>query len=78
MRRTSLCGHALRREGKAFTRRNTAAPWESIRGHIGRGLCECGEASEVEWTDAARKRWHAAHKAEVSTATIPNRQEGQA
>jgi hypothetical protein len=43
-------------------------PWVRIRGHIGRGLCECGAVSDVEWSDAARKRWHAAHKEQMRTA----------
>jgi hypothetical protein len=58
---TQLAGHGLQAEGKPYT----IAGSELIRvqcGRHGRGLCSCGAASEVLPTDAARKRWHAAHK----------------
>lgn len=67
MRRTSLRGHALRGEGKAHIR-SDEEQWIRCHGHIGRGVCECGAGSDVEWTDAARKRWHVAHKDEVKQA----------
>ena len=71
MRRTNLRGHALRSEGKAYGLNGEpeGSPLVRYRGHIGQGLCECGAASDVEWSNAARKRWHAAHKAEVSAVT---------
>jgi hypothetical protein len=64
MRRTAVPGHALRSEGKAYMP-GEEEPWLRIRGHIGRGVCECGTASAVQWSDAARKRWHAEHKQAV-------------
>jgi hypothetical protein len=33
----------------------------------GRGECSCGERSPVLESNAARKRWHREHKAEVSS-----------
>ena len=72
MRRTNVRGHALRGEGKAY---RAAGPDDEtdapvyLRGHIGRGLCECGAMSDVEWSNAARQRWHAAHKAQVKATT---------
>jgi len=67
MRRTNLRGHALRSEGKAYGLNGEpkGSPLTRYWGHIGQALCECGDASEVLWSDAARKRWHANHKAEV-------------
>lgn len=63
VRRTNLRGHALRGEGAAFVRGDEEREtWLRCSGHIGRGLCECGAVSAVEWSNAARKRWHAAHK----------------
>ena len=69
MRRTNIPGHALRGEGKPYTRRNSDAPWEHIgnvhnRWH-GVALCECGAVSGALDSDAARKRWHAGHKDEI-------------
>jgi hypothetical protein len=66
MRRTALRGHALRGEGAAYIP-GEEEPWLRCRGHIGRGLCECGAFSDVEWTHADRKRWHARHKDEIRT-----------
>ena len=68
MRRTNLRGHALRGEGKAHIRgyaEQEQPPWVRARGHIGRGLCECGAVSPEAWTDADRKAWHSRHKDEI-------------
>lgn len=65
MRRTALRGHALRGEGKAHGPSDEGSGYIRYLGHIGRALCECGAVSNVEWTDAARKRWHARHKDEM-------------
>ena len=65
MRRTNPKGHALRGEGKAYMPGDPEEeqdPWIRVKGHIGRGLCECGEVSPVTWTDVSRKLWHARHK----------------
>lgn len=66
MRRTNIRGHALQGEGK---------PWEDngeggylrVYRSTGRALCECGAISTPLSTDSARKRWHADHKAAIST-----------
>jgi hypothetical protein len=62
MRRTNIRGHALRGEGKAHLP-GDEEPWILVWGYSGCALCECGAASAVERSDAARKRWHAEHKA---------------
>ena len=64
MRRTNLKGHALRAEGKAHMPGDETS-WIRVKASFGRGLCECGVLSPVEWTDAARKAWHAGHKDEI-------------
>jgi hypothetical protein len=66
MRRTVVRDHALRSEGKAYgPGGDEEERWIRVRGHIGPGLCECGATSAMEWTDVARKRWHAEHKATI-------------
>lgn len=64
MRRTNLRGHALRAEGRPFLPGDELG-WVRVSRSVGHGLCECGSTSGLERSDAARKRWHAAHKAEV-------------
>jgi hypothetical protein len=61
MRRTNVRGHALVGEGKPFTP-GDEEPWIRVWGYSGCAVCECGAASAVERSDAARKRWHAEHK----------------
>ena len=56
--KTLLKGHTLRREGQAFDERGRWLPNEPY----GCGKCSCGEVSVPLHTDAARKRWHRAHK----------------
>jgi hypothetical protein len=70
MRRTALRGHALRGEGAAYIP-GEEEPWIRCRGHIGYGLCECGATSTTQWSNAARKRWHADHKEVVRKAVTP-------
>jgi hypothetical protein len=70
MRRTNVRGHALRSEGKSYgPSRDDPSQFERWRGHIGYGLCECGAHSDCEWSNAARQRWHATHKAEVKATS---------
>jgi hypothetical protein len=62
MRSTRLAGHGLHHEGKPFERGETS-PWLRVYGSkTGVALCECGETSGVSESDAARRRWHRAHK----------------
>lgn len=68
-----LPGHSLTSEGKPFA-------WSDVSGRYvrtypahekqGRGLCECGEVSPVMISDAARKRWHTAHKESARKAAL--------
>jgi hypothetical protein len=69
MRRTALRGHALRGEGKAYVPAGEGL-WEraGLPADLGRALCECGAVSDWHVSDAARKRWHAQHKAAVRAA----------
>jgi hypothetical protein len=60
-----LRGHALQHEGKPYAP-GEEYPWLRVYGSpSGVALCECGKTSPVLESDAARKRWHAGHKAEV-------------
>ena len=56
-----VTGHGLVRGGAPFT-----AEGRSATGRTGHGRCSCGETSPVLESNAARKRWHADHKADVS------------
>jgi hypothetical protein len=64
----------LIREGIAFVDSDCPMPVCAARnlalvvGH-GHGLCSCGSRSPHLPSTAARQRWHAAHKGEVSGAT---------
>lgn len=68
MRRTNLRGHALRGEGKPYEQ-SDEQPWVLAPCGDGRALCECGATSGHLYTNAARKRWHAAHKEQVRAMT---------
>lgn len=63
-------GHTLVAEGAAHTqegRRAIRNSWNTTSG-VGRGLCSCGDTSEVLQTAAARKAWHRQHKHDVAKA----------
>jgi hypothetical protein len=62
-----MLGHALIREGAAHNDDGTAVRWNSVSG-TGRGLCECGEMSDVLTSGGTRKAWHRDHKGEVMQA----------
>ena len=70
MRNTRLAGHGLRSEGAPYLL-NEDGQWERSSRHLwtvggpGRGLCECGATSPLTNSSNERKKWHAAHKAEV-------------
>jgi hypothetical protein len=60
MKNTRLAGHGLRYEGRYY------APGSGYRsGGMAPGTCECGAKSEPLPSAAARKRWHAGHKADI-------------
>ena len=61
---TQIPGHGLRAEGKP------GGLYSGTR--TGPGVCSCGATSEVLESDAARKRWHVQHKADVAS----HREEG--
>ena len=67
---TQIRGHGLKAEGKPYADNGEGGWMHLYQQHVGRGLCSCGATSEVLESDAARKRWHKDHKAEVS-ATPP-------
>jgi len=62
---TRLVGHALWHEGAPYDDRGRRI--EYPRTTEGRAKCECGELSEALPSGAARRRWHADHKADVSS-----------
>lgn len=66
---TLLRGHALRNEGRPFVHeRNLRGEYVLQRvfgGSFGRAACECGAASPLYYTTAARKQWHREHKETV-------------
>jgi hypothetical protein len=74
MASTRLAGHGLQSGGAAFIPASHGGRGDVIcgdrkftrcRGHIGCGLCQCGERSPVLWSDNARKRWHREHKEKI-------------
>ncbi len=66
---TRLAGHSLVGEGAPHNDLGVRLRGEYSYGHEktpgGRGQCSCGALSDVVTTRAARKRWHAEHKAEI-------------
>lgn len=64
---TQIPGHGLQAKGKPFI--GGPGHWRRPGWGIGYGLCSCGEASPEQLdSDAARKRWHRQHKADVLAA----------
>ncbi len=77
MRNTRVKGHTLRNEGisrfvskdctddlcRFWAPRRSEAPPEGRDAHA---RCSCGAESEHLPSQGARRRWHAAHKAEVA------------
>ena len=69
---TRLPGHGLQYEGRAcipdgeggFILASTKS------NYAGRALCSCGEQSDILPSDAARKRWHRAHKEAVHAGQV--------
>ncbi|MCM3884126.1 hypothetical protein [Frankia sp. R82] len=70
---TSIPGHGLQREGRAFTVPNCCGysltdttPQLGEPGRYGgHGVCRCGEVSDHFDSTAARRRWHNRHKDEI-------------
>jgi len=64
---TRLAGHGLQSEGRPFEWGEYSRNWVRVYGssRTGAGLCECGSTSEILESDAARQRWHAAHKEQM-------------
>lgn len=60
-------GHFLRHEGAAFDEhgRRVFDYAYGYAGGEGRGLCSCGDLSEVLNSIGQRKAWHREHKGEV-------------
>lgn len=62
-----VAGHTLQAEGAAYEQRASSAQWWRVTwlggtGGVGRGLCSCGDVSEVLDSGAARRAWHRTHK----------------
>lgn len=62
-------GHSLVSEGAAYaveeSGRIARVRWNSVGGY-GRGLCSCGEFSDLLTSAHQRKKWHREHKSQVS------------
>jgi hypothetical protein len=75
---TRLTGHGLRKEGQPYRLdlcseclNPEIAYWRDEHGHRsltkeGHGLCSCGALSPHLSSDNARRRWHVAHKVEMT------------
>jgi hypothetical protein len=62
---TRVAGHALLAEGAAFNRDGQRVTMNTTAGS-GHARCQCGAQSEALRSSGERRRWHVAHKAEVS------------
>lgn len=68
---TRVKGHTLRNEGAPFVVDETGrivrvhGSWRGVSGY-GRGLCSCGEMSDLLDSAHKRKKWHREHKAQVA------------
>lgn len=70
MRRTNIKGHALRSEGKPYVLGgDDQDPYVRNQTYQSGGyaLCECGATSGWLSSDGRRKRWHADHKAQITS-----------
>ena len=71
MRQTRVSGHALKNEGAPFLHAEggrlirASGPYGGVSGE-GRGVCTCGAISDVLASATQRRKWHRAHKAEVT------------
>ena len=71
MNANRLAGHTLASEGAPYLLNEQGEmqrQWKRYGGVSGegRGLCSCGATSEILPSAYRRKKWHRAHKAEVS------------
>ena len=72
-RNTRLSGHGLWSEGwpvEADQVSNQGWRPGRYRADVGRGLCECGEMSEVLDSASQRKAWHKTHKEQVRASLV--------
>lgn len=65
MRNTRVAGHGLQAEGKPYQPNGEGSHMRAGR-YVGYALCSCGATSPELESDAARKRWHMAHKDEMA------------
>lgn len=61
----SIKGHALQDEGAAYVVNERQQIVRARYGSYGRGLCECGEMSDMLDSGRQRKQWHRDHKASL-------------
>jgi hypothetical protein len=67
--KTRVAGHTLCGEGKAYVYEGDEVHREQYDGSTkGYGVCSCGITSRWLLSNAARKRWHAEHKAAITAA----------
>lgn len=64
---TLVAGHTLRYEGAPHAVNEQGQIVRPGPGRYGRGLCSCGRLSDLLTSSAARKRWHAEHKAAIAS-----------
>jgi hypothetical protein len=67
--KTLVKGHTLVREGWPHDEDGSE---KTYRFHTGCGKCSCGKIYPFTFGAAARKRWHAAHKAKVLSKEVTN------
>lgn len=60
-------GHTLWYEGAPHDDNGRRRGWQGTHGQ-GRGVCSCGERSDVLTSGYQRKQWHREHKAAVLAA----------
>lgn len=63
--KTLVKGHALLQEGWPYRDEGMPREWRDVNPALGHGKCSCGATGPLDYSNAARKRWHQLHKQEV-------------
>lgn len=62
-----VAGHTLEREGAAHDDQGRLVYGSYVAtSGAGRGMCSCGELSDVLLSGSARRRWHTNHKSNIT------------